>query len=236
MLRFGPFSSGNDIITAPGWSAHGERMAIRAVIFDHDGTLVDSYEGISRCFNLTCRDLGKPEMNREEVRASIGPTLEDRFTQLWGENLGVKAAEIYRGHYEAHFLSGTRLLPGVADTLDAIAELGLPMACVSNKTWNYCVRQLEHFGLKEKFDTVIGFKEGFPPKPDPAMILAALERIGVGPGEAAMVGDTPIDGEAARAAGVQTWAVMGDYATREDLEKSRPDKIFGKITNLLEFL
>ena len=62
-------------------------MAIRAILLDHDGTLVDSYDGIAKCMRLMCRDLGVPEMSDAEILASIGPTLEERFTQLWGEDM-----------------------------------------------------------------------------------------------------------------------------------------------------
>ena len=175
-------------------------------------------------------------MTTEEIRASIGPTLEDRFTELWGGKAATEAARIYREHYEVHFVSGTRLLSGVAETLDAIAEKGMPIACVTNKTWNYCVRQLEHFGLMERMDIVIGFKQGFPPKPDPAMLQAALEKMGIAPDDAAMVGDTPIDVAAARAAGVRAWAVRSDYSTREEMERAGADLHFEQITNILDFL
>jgi phosphoglycolate phosphatase len=211
-------------------------MTIKGILFDHDGTLVDSYNGIATCMRLTCRDLGEPEMTDEEVRASIGPTLEDRFTEMWGEKVAVEAARIYREHYETYFVSGTRLLSNVPETLDAIAAKGIPIACVTNKTWNYCVRQLEHFGLMDRMNVVIGFKQGYPPKPDPAMLNAALEKIGVGPGEAAMVGDTPIDVAAARAAGVQAWVVRSEYATSEEINRAGPDEYFEKISNVLDFL
>ncbi len=211
-------------------------MAIRGILFDHDGTLVDSYEGIEKCMQLTCRDLGKPEMTNAEIRASIGPTLEDRFTELWGAETTTEAARIYREHYEIHFVSGTRLLPGVAETLNAIAARRIPIACVTNKTWNYCVRQLEHFGLMERMDAVIGFKQGYPAKPDPAMLHAALKEIRIDPEDAVMVGDTPIDVAAAHAAGVRAWVVRSAYSTREEIECARPDQYFDQITNILDLL
>ena len=211
-------------------------MPIRAILFDHDGTLVDSYVGIARCMSLTCRDIGKPEMSEEEVRASIGPSLENRFTDLWGAETSEIAVKIYRSHYETNFISGTRLLPGVKETLDAIAQKNLLIACVTNKTWSYCVRQLEHFGLMERMDAVFGTKQGLPPKPDPAMLRAALDRFQISSGEAAMVGDTPIDVAAARAAGVKSWAVKGDFATPEEMKKASPDTYFETISNIVTFL
>lgn len=211
-------------------------MPVRAILFDHDGTLVDSYPGIALCLRLTCRDLGKPEMSEEEVRASIGPTLEDRFAELWGSAAAGEAARIYRSHYETHFLSGTRLLSGVKPTLEALDARGLPMACITNKSWNYCVRQLEHFGLRERMKVVFGNLQGFPPKPDPAMALAALETLGARPEEAVLVGDTAIDVRTARAAGVQAWVVPSEYASQEAIERERPHKMLENFEKILQYI
>ncbi len=211
-------------------------MAARALLFDHDGTLVDSYEGIARSMRLTCRDLGVPEMTEEEIRASIGPTLEERFAELWGEAGAEEAARIYRAHYEAHLLSGTRLLPGVRPTLEALAAQGVPMACVSNKTWTVCRRQLAHFGLLVWMRAVFGHRQGFPPKPHPAMVQAALEALGVGREEAVLVGDTPIDVAAARAAGVEAWLVRGRYASQGDIDQARPDRILENFESILNLI
>ena len=62
------------------------KMTIRAILFDHDGTLVDSYEGIAKSLQLTCKDIDKPTLNQDEILASIGPTLETRFMELWGRS------------------------------------------------------------------------------------------------------------------------------------------------------
>lgn len=211
-------------------------MPVRAILFDHDGTLVDSYPGIARCLRLTCRDLGRPEMTEEEVRASIGPTLEDRFAQLWGSAVAGEATRIYRSHYAVHFLTGTRLLGGVKPTLEALAARGILMACVTNKSHDYCVRQLEHFGLLEWMKVVYGNLQGFPPKPDPAMALAALKALGVPPGEAALVGDTAIDVRTARAAGVQAWVVPSKYTSREAIEREHPHKMLENFRKILQYI
>lgn len=211
-------------------------MPIRAVLFDHDGTLVDSYAGIARCMQLTCRDLEKPEMSNAEILASIGPTLENRFAELWGEKVAEEACRIYRAHYESHFLTGTELISGVAETLEAVEKRGLAIACVTNKSRNYCLRQLEHFGLLSKMQVVYANQQGIPPKPDPAMVFAALGDLDIPPEEAVLVGDTPIDVATAKAAGVGAWAVRSRYTPEAALEKSGPDRIFNALPEILENL
>ncbi len=211
-------------------------MAIRALLLDHDGTLVDSYEGIEKCMRLTCRDLGVPPMTDEEVLASIGPTLEERFTELWGAEVAEEAVRVYRAHYEIHNVAGTRIMPGAKDTLAALARRGIEMACVSNKTWFFCERQLEHVGLAPYIRKVFGHRQGYAPKPDPAMLLAAMELLGVKAGEVAMVGDTATDVHAARNASIPAWIVRGEYARPEEIRAAGPDAYLEKLDDVLELL
>lgn len=211
-------------------------MPIRAVLFDHDGTLVDSYQGIALCMQLTCRDLEKPEMTTEEILGSIGPTLENRFTELWGKEVAEEACRVYRAHYESHFLSGTEIISGVPETLEAVEKRGFAIACVTNKSRNYCLRQLDHFGLLSKMQVVYANQQGIPPKPDPAMVFAALGDLKIPPGEAVLIGDTPIDVQTAKAAGVGAWAVRSRYTPEVELEKSGPDRIFNALPEILENL
>ncbi len=211
-------------------------MAIRALLLDHDGTLVDSYEGIAKCMRLTCRDLGVPDVSDAEILASIGPTIEERFAELWGEDAAGEAVRLYRSHYEAHNIAGTRAVPGARKTLEALAGRGILMACVSNKTWFFCERQLAHVGLLPYIETVLGHRQGYAPKPDPEMLFAALESLGVPPEEALMIGDTTTDIRAARNASIPVWIVRGKYAQPDEIQKWRPDKYLEKLDDILQFL
>ncbi len=211
-------------------------MAIRALLLDHDGTLVDSYEGIAKCMRLTCRDLGVPEMGDEEILASIGPTLEERFTELWGADIASEAARAYRSHYKAHHISGTRIIPEAKKTLETLAHQGMRMACVSNKTWFFCKQQLAHVGLLPYIQTVFGHRLGYAPKPDPEMLLAAIKLLNVKPEEAVMIGDTTTDIQAARNASIPVWIIKGKYTQPDEIQKSNPDKYLEKLGDILQWL
>lgn len=211
-------------------------MAIRALLLDHDGTLVDSYEGIAKCMRLMCRDLGVPEMTDEEILASIGPTLEDRFTELWGEKAANEAVRIYRSHYKVHNAAGTHIIPGVKRTLETLARRGIRMACVSNKAWFFCIEQLEHVGLLPYIRAVFGHRQGYAPKPDPEMLFAAIESLEVDPEEVVMVGDTTTDLQAARNASIPAWIVKGKYSRHDEIMKLNPDRYLGKIEEILDLL
>lgn len=212
------------------------RLAIRALLLDHDGTLVDSYEGIAKCMRLTCRDLGVREVSEAEILASIGPTIEERFAELWGEEAAAAAVRLYRAHYEAHNIAGTRVVPGARRTLQALARRGIRMACVSNKARVFCERQLAHAGLLPYIETVLGHRQGYAPKPDPEMLFAALEALGAPPEEALMVGDTATDIRAARNAAIPVWIVRGKYAQPDEIRRWRPDKYLEKIDDILRFV
>ncbi len=211
-------------------------MTIRALLLDHDGTLVDSYEGIAKCMRLMCRDLGVPEMTDEEILASIGPTLEERFTELWGEDMANEAVLIYRSHYKVHNIAGTHIIPGAKKTLETLAHRGIQMACVSNKTWFFCKEQLEHVGLLPYIRTVFGHRQGYAPKPDPEMLFAAIKLLEVKPEEVVMVGDTTTDIQAARNASIPVWIIQGKYSQAAEIKKLNPDRYLEKLEDILDLL
>ncbi len=211
-------------------------MAIRALLLDHDGTLVDSYEGIAKCMRLMCHDMGMPEMSDSEILASIGPTLEQRFTELWGEGMADEAVRIYRSHYKVHNLGGTQIIPGVKKTLETLAGRGIRMACVSNKAWFFCKEQLAHVGILPYMQAVFGHRQGYAPKPDPEMLFAAVESLEVKPEEVVMVGDTTTDIQAARNASIPAWIIKGKYSRHDEILRLNPDKYLDRIEEVLDFI
>ncbi len=236
VLWFADFASGlNHNMVMHAWM-ESTHMAIRALLLDHDGTLVDSYEGIAKCMRLMCRDLGVPEMSDAEILASIGPTLEDRFTELWGGDMAEEAVRIYRSHYKVHNAAGTHIIPGVKKTLETLAHRGIRMACVSNKAWFFCKEQLEHVGLLPYIQTVFGHRQGYAPKPDPEMLFAAIESLEVKPDEVVMVGDTTTDLQAARNASIPAWIIKGKYSQHSEIRKLNPDKYLEKLEDILDLI
>ena len=236
VLWFVCFASGlnhNMVVLASMESSH---MSIRAILLDHDGTLVDSYDGIAKCMRLMCRDLGVPEMSDAEILASIGPTLEERFTQLWGEDRANEAVRIYRSHYKVHNVAGTHIIPGVKKTLETLAQRGIQMACVSNKAWFFCKEQLEHVGLLPYIRAVFGHRQGYAPKPAPEMLFAAIKSLEAKPEEVVMVGDTTTDLLAARNASIPAWIIKGKYSQHDNIMKLNPDRYLEKLEDILDLI
>jgi phosphoglycolate phosphatase len=144
---------------------------------------------------------------------------------------------LYREHHPTVMRTGTKLMPGVADAVMTLADRGYRLAVCSNKRVEFTRNLVEHLGLRPAVAEVLGPEDvGGRAKPDPAMLLEALRRLGDSPAEAVYVGDMAVDVHAGRAAGVPVWLVLGGAAGRESAEESCPDRVLGsfaEIPNLL---
>ena len=127
-------------------------------------------------------------------------------------------------------------MPRVESTKTNLKSKEYLLGCVTNKTYSYAKQQLIHFNLFDKMDIVYGNLQGFEPKPNPEMIEAALKKLKVSREETILVGDTPIDILAAKASGIQSWAILGKYASRESIENADPDKLLFKFDEILNLL
>ncbi len=204
----------------------------RAVIFDCDGTLVDSYQAITASVNYVRAAHGLPPLEESQVRASVGrgPTYLLEHTVPGGDSETDLAR--YRAHHPSVLRSGTRLLPSVADTLSALSKAGFRLAVCSNKLGPFTRELLDYFGLASLFTAVIGPEDAPRPKPAPDMLLVALERMGVKPAEALYVGDMVVDIETARAARVTVWVIPTGSNDRATLRAAKPDRLLSDFREL----
>jgi phosphoglycolate phosphatase len=176
---------------------------VRAIVFDLDGTLIDSQEDVLSAFGAAFSALGLPLPPRESLLRVIGLRLEDCFLPFV-EGAAGKASEgarAFRAHYARHHLDRTRPFAGVNAALDRLAETRALGLCTMKKA-EFMHRLLAAFGWERRFAAVLGSEEGFPAKPDPAMLAEVLRRLGVRPDEAIYVGDTWMDAQMARDAAV----------------------------------
>ncbi len=188
-------------------------MTLRAVLFDLDGTLVDSWLDISASANAALREVGLPERPPAEIATFIGEgsrRLLERAVAPHAELLE-RAVEAWGRHYADHLLDRTAPYPGIPGLL---AALPMPLAVHTNKPEGFARRIVHGLGLDRYFRELAGARDGGPRKPDPADALAILERLGVAPAEAAYVGDSRVDVATARAAGLRfvgvSWGIGGE--------------------------
>jgi phosphoglycolate phosphatase len=192
---------------------------VTTILFDLDGTLIDSTEAILESFAAAYCRFGEPVPPREAIVARIGEPLTKMFSELGtgGENVEDYVAA-YKAHYRVISRQKTRLLPGAEEAVKLAATFAR-LGVVTTKTGKYSIELLEHLGLMSFFDVLVGSEDVSRHKPHPEPILKALSAMGAGPRDAWMVGDTPMDVEAAVAAGVAPYAVTCGYAPAETLKK-----------------
>ena len=209
---------------------------IRTILFDLDGTLVDSYLPITESLNEVRSAFGLPSKSEAEVRREVGRGLE----ALIGDNVGADRVEegvrIFRDCYRRIFREGTRLLPGVASTIETLAGRGYAMGVTSNKPAYFTREILIALGLASTFGAIYGPEMVTHPKPHPEMIHGALAELRSHPDESAYVGDMLIDVETARRAGLPVYVIASGGQSREELEKARPDLLLSRFEELLEVL
>jgi 2-phosphoglycolate phosphatase len=208
---------------------------LRAIIFDFDGTLIDSYPAITASVNHVRAAHNLPPLREPEVRRCVGrgPAYLLEHT-VPGADLD-KDAALYRAHHPSVLRSGTRLLPGVAETLGALKKSGLHLAVCSNKPRDFTRQLLDYLNLASTIEVVIGPEDAARIKPAPDMLLAALKQLHVAPTEALYVGDMVVDIQTARAAGVTVWVIPTGSDERSVLEAANPDCVlqdFRKLESL----
>lgn len=205
----------------------------RCILFDLDGTLVDSVADIAASANYVRVAAGMDPLPESELMRFVGdgaPKLMQRAmagrydvpAEIEGEDLR-RAIANFRAHYIEHCLLKTAPYPGVMEGLRAL--MPLPMAVVSNKPEPMCVRIADGLEMADYFGRVVGARPKVPVKPDPALLIAALEEMGLSASgkDIWMVGDSSNDVRAARAIGATAVAVSWGLTPVERLEAEKPD-------------
>ncbi|HJQ21941.1 MAG TPA: HAD-IA family hydrolase [Gemmatimonadaceae bacterium] len=204
-----------------------------AVLFDLDGTLVDSIELILNSARHAFRDREGHVPSDAEWLTGVGIPLATMFRRYARDDADVDALIAkYREYQLANHDRLVRCYDEVVDTVDKLRASAHPLAIVTSKTGWLAQRGLDTVGLGSHFDVIIGCDSCDRHKPDPAPVLLALERLGYAPDEAVFVGDSVYDMQAGNAAGVTTIAALWGPFTREDLAASGPTHYLERIRDL----
>jgi phosphoglycolate phosphatase len=191
----------------------------QVILFDLDGTLIDSTEAILDSFRRSFAELGGRYPGDEAVKALVGHPLTEMY-RSYGipEERVEEYVAAYKAHYRQVHTRKTVLLPGAREALEMAASFAR-LGVVTTKTGKYSRELLEHFGVMKHFGVLIGSEDVRRHKPHPEPVLRALESLGAEPGDACLIGDTCLDVEAARAAGVRPLGVSCGYACGEELRR-----------------
>ncbi len=207
---------------------------IRYVIFDVDGTLLDSKRDIAAAQLWTFRQLGVTDHRPEDIFPLIGKPLAETFATLLPPNLHHRipeAALMYRDYYRAHAFDTTDLFPHVQETLKALYEQGIKLATATIKSTQTTSKVLAHYGIAQYFTHIQGTDDGVF-KPDPAIINGILTAQQWQRQQTLMIGDTDKDVDVGRNAGVRTCGVTYGSFSREQMMQMKPDWIIDDIAEL----
>ena len=199
----------------------GSALWPRAVVFELDGTLADSFAAIDAALNLALAECDRPARDLEWTRAHVGrgavELVRDAVAPAGEEAMRAVGAAFAR-HYEAIYREQTPPLPGAAEVLALVAErTGGKVGVVSNKYARLCRGWLDHWDLARFVASVAGPDTTGVRKPDPAALSPVLAALGVAPGEALLVGDMEVDAATGRNAGVAVVLLAGGASAPEAL-------------------
>ncbi len=208
---------------------------ITTLLFDLDGTLINTNELIIASFQHTLDQYYPQKYGRADIINFIGEPLETSFRKVDPERVD-EMIQMYRTHNVAHHDELVLDYPNVMETIETLSKAGFRLGIVTTKRWDTVSMGLELMGLKPFFESVITIDDVERPKPDPQPVEMALKELGVEANEAVMIGDSPSDIEAGRRAGTKTVGVAWTIKGPEIIQAANPDYVIEDMKELLGIL
>ena len=211
---------------------------MKALIFDLDGTLVESLPGIAASLNRALTLHGLPGHSHAAVRGFIGDGAKALVARALAGvsrlDLADSVLASFAADYAISWPSGTSVYPGIPELLAKVGSSGTPLAVLSNKPHAFTVEIVEKLFPEKTFAVILGNREGLPHKPDPAGAIEIAGTLRVPPGDCTIIGDSTMDLDTARNAGMASIAVTWGYHDRERLVAA--NRIAESVSELAEAL
>lgn len=213
---------------------------VTAVLFDLDGTLVDSVPDLAAAVNAMLGQLNLPARAEAQVRHWVGNGMDNLIRRALTNDMAgpaepalfARAKPLYKAAYADHISVYSTLYPGVREGLEAMRAAGFPLACVTNKPSEFALPLLERLDISHFFTTVVGGDCIAHPKPAPDALLLCAARMKIAIERGLMVGDSLNDVGAARNAGCPVVCVPYGYNHGQDIRDARPDAVIASIADL----
>ncbi|WP_367371904.1 HAD family hydrolase [Pseudomonas lini] len=215
------------------------RLRVEAVLFDLDGTLVDTLPDITWCLNQVMLEHGCPAQTAQTVRGYIGGGVTAMIEQVatqFGIADTVALHQRYVALYQNNLVQFSRPFSGVLALLEGCRQLKVPLAIVTNKTEEMALQVADALLPQNTFGTILGHRAGRALKPQPEVAWEAARRLSVDPQRCLFVGDTEIDLKTARAAGMYSAAVTWGYGLTPALQDQAPNFCCEQPAGLLRIL
>lgn len=214
-------------------------MKLKAVIFDLDGTILDTLEDLKNSVNFALSKNGLPVRTIDEIRAFVGNGIRLLMERAVPENTNDELLERcfldFKKHYKEHSADNTKPYDGIIPVLREIKAKGIKLAVVSNKA-DFAVQTLVEEYFQGLFDFAVGEREGIRRKPCPDSVNEAIRVLDASPDEVVYVGDSEVDIETSRNAGVNCVAVTWGFRDKCVLESLSPEYIIDKPSQLMELI
>ncbi len=211
---------------------------IKLIVFDLDGTLVNSQFDLLDALNYALKELDRPLISPEQIPSMLGGGIRELISKALGKKSKQKfdeALSLFQRHYSRHAADKTKPYSGVPETLEVLRSYR--KAVLSNKAHPFTLQIIQKTGLEKHFDLVLGAQtDKYALKPSPEGLQYILRKLGIPPQHALMVGDSTHDIKAAQSLGMKVCAVTYGYRPAELLEKAKPDALIDRIQNLAELL
>ncbi|PQP86794.1 pyrophosphatase PpaX [Paenibacillus sp. AR247] len=205
---------------------------IDTVLFDLDGTIIDTNELIISSFMHVLEKHVQPPLTREVIIPKMGMTLEQQLQFFSGSEDVTHFHQAYRTYNDAHHDEMVQPFPHVLEVIKELSRRGITMGVVTTKNKPGTFRVLEMFGLDKYMKAIVTVMDVEHPKPHPEPVLMAIKQLGADPEATLMVGDSPVDIQSAKAAGARSagvaWSLKGEKVLRE----YNPDYILHDMTDL----
>ena len=206
---------------------------ISLIVYDFDGTLVDTLFDIADAVNLSLNELGLRTLSRATIRKYVGKGVERLMAQSidgTGYTDLPRAVELFRRHYSENLMNHTRFYPSGREILDHFRDK--KQAICSNKPEDFVRRILESLKSLDYFDAILGGDSVESKKPDPEGLLHLLDRFQCSPEMAVLVGDSPVDIETGKRAGVYTCIVNYGFGNPKEIASANPDCCIDHLSEL----
>jgi phosphoglycolate phosphatase len=216
-------------------------MRFAAVLFDLDGTLLDTLEDIADAANAVLASLGLPTHPLAAYKLFVGEgvrRLLEKALPKTKRDAAIVAigAERFNDEYARRWNAKTRPYDGIAELLASLRDRQLPLAVLSNKPQSFTEQCVDHYFPAGTFTCVLGQREGIPPKPDPAGALETASRLSLPPDKIAYLGDSSIDMQTAVRAGMHPIGAAWGFRSREELLASGAAAVIERPDHLLAVL
>lgn len=214
---------------------------IKTILFDLDGTLLNTIDDLADAGNWVCEQHGWPTFSVEQFKHMVGngiPKLVERFSPADAQSPEQRAATLaeFTARYDAHKEDKTAPYPGIPELLDALKAEGIQTAVFSNKADPLCGKIIEHYFGAGRFQIVRGNRPGVPTKPDPIGVYTLMDDLGAKPESTLFVGDSDVDILTGHNAGLPAVGALWGFRGKAELSAAGADALAAVPGDILTFV